>query len=109
MSAARTPDGQAIYNTNGMQANSPYAQYFGHDDADWIYGWQNTFAYKNLSLSFSVDGRLGGLIYSTTSKNVVRRISPQYRQPNTVMMPMPVRIPILDQAWWLNRGTVHIR
>jgi TonB-linked SusC/RagA family outer membrane protein len=70
MSAARTPDGQAIYNTNGMQATSPYAQYFGNDDPDWIYGWQNTFTYKNLSLSLSVDGRLGGLIYSTTNQKM---------------------------------------
>jgi TonB-linked SusC/RagA family outer membrane protein len=70
ISASRAPDGQAIYNSNGMQATDPYAQFFGHSDADWIYGWQNTFTYKNLSLSFSVDGRLGGLIYSTTNQKM---------------------------------------
>jgi TonB-linked SusC/RagA family outer membrane protein len=67
---SRAPDGQAIYNTNGMQAYEPYAQFFGHDDPDWIYGWQNTFAYKNISLSISVDGRIGGLIYSTTNQKM---------------------------------------
>jgi TonB-linked SusC/RagA family outer membrane protein len=67
---SRAPDGQAIYNTNGMQAYDPYAQFYGHDDPDWIYGWQNTFTYKNLSLSFSLDGRLGGLIYSTTNQKM---------------------------------------
>ncbi len=70
ISASRAPDGQAIYNSNGMQATDPYAQFFGYSDADWIYGWQNTFSYKNLSLSFSVDGRLGGLIYSTTNQKM---------------------------------------
>jgi hypothetical protein len=67
---SRTPDGRAIYNANGMQAYEPYAQYFGNDDPDWIYGWQNTFTYKNFSLSFSFDGRLGGLIYSTTNQKM---------------------------------------
>jgi TonB-linked SusC/RagA family outer membrane protein len=67
---SRAPDGQAIYNTNGMQAYDPYGQYFGNRDADWIYGIQNTFSYKNFSLSFSFDGRLGGLIYSTTNQKM---------------------------------------
>lgn len=67
---SRAPDGQAIYNTNGMQAYTPYGQYFGNRDADWIYGMQNTFGYKNFSLSFSFDGRLGGLIYSTTNQKM---------------------------------------
>ena len=67
---SRAPDGQAIYNSNGMQAYTPFGQYFGDRDPDWIYGWQNSFSYKNLSLSFSVDGRLGGLIYSTTNQKM---------------------------------------
>lgn len=67
---SRAPDGQAIYNANGMQAYTPYGQFFGHRDPDWIYGWQNTFTYKNLSLSMSFDGRLGGLIYSTTNQKM---------------------------------------
>lgn len=70
ISDSRAPDGQAIYNSNGMQAYEPYGQYFGESDPDWIYGMQHTFSYKNLSLSFSVDGRLGGLIYSTTNQKM---------------------------------------
>lgn len=64
------PDGQAIYNTNGMQAYDPYSQFFGNSDPDWIYGWQNSFSYKNFTLSMQVDGRLGGLIYSTTNQKM---------------------------------------
>ena len=70
MSASRAPDGQAIYYDNGMQAYEPYGQYFGNSDPDWIYGWQNNFTYKNFSLNVSVDGRLGGLIYSTTNQKM---------------------------------------
>lgn len=67
---SRAPDGQAIYNINGMQAYEPYGQFFGHSAPDWIYGWQNSFNYKNFTLSLSVDGRLGGLIYSTTNQKM---------------------------------------
>jgi hypothetical protein len=67
---ARTPDGKAIYNSNGMQATAEYAQPFGYGAPDWFYGWQNTFSYKNFTLSFSFDGRLGGLIYSTTNQKM---------------------------------------
>jgi len=70
ISDSRTSDGQAIYGSNGMQAYEPYAQSFGYDDAKWIYGWQNTVSYKNFALSISLDGRLGGLIYSTTNQKM---------------------------------------
>ena len=70
ISDARTPDGRAIYNSNGMQATSPYAQPFGNAAPKWMYGLQNTFSYKSFALSFSVDGRLGGLIYSTTNQKM---------------------------------------
>jgi len=63
----RTPDGQTIYGSNGMPLNDPYQRSIGYADANWIYGWQNTFKYKNISLSIAVDGRIGGSIYSTTN------------------------------------------
>lgn len=67
---SQTPDGKAIYNSNGYEAYDPYAHFYGYRDPDWIYGWQNNLTYKNLSLSFSFDGRLGGLIYSTTNQKM---------------------------------------
>ncbi len=70
ISQARTPDGKAIYGTNGMQATAAFAQPYGTAAPKWIYGWQNTFSYKSVSLSVSVDGRLGGLIYSTTNQKM---------------------------------------
>lgn len=65
-----TPDGQPIYNTNGYEAYDPYGHFYGWSDPDWIYGWQNMFSYKDFTLSFSLDGRLGGLIYSTTNQKM---------------------------------------
>ncbi len=62
-----TPRGQVIYGADGNPVVDPYNRSVGYSDPKWIYGWQNTFSYKQFSFSFSVDGRLGGLIYSTTN------------------------------------------
>jgi hypothetical protein len=39
---------------------------YGSAYAKWIAGFSNTFTYKNLSLSFLIDGKWGGKIFSTT-------------------------------------------
>jgi TonB-linked SusC/RagA family outer membrane protein len=67
---SETPKGIPIYNPNGYEAYDSYAHFFGYSNPDWIYGWQNSLTYKNFSLSFSFDGRLGGLIYSTTNQKM---------------------------------------
>jgi hypothetical protein len=53
-----------------MPVGDPYARAVGYSDPKWIYGWQNTFSYKSFTVSFSVDGRLGGLIYSSTNEKM---------------------------------------
>jgi len=67
---SQTPDGTPIYDANGFEAYDPYNHLIGYSDPKWIYGWQNTFTYKNISLSLSFDGRLGGLIYSSTNQKM---------------------------------------
>jgi TonB-linked SusC/RagA family outer membrane protein len=67
---ATTPDGQVIYGSNGLPLSDAYPRAIGYADPKWIYGWQNSFSYKQFTLSFSVDGRLGGLIYSTTNQKM---------------------------------------
>lgn len=65
-----TPKGVPIYYSNGFESYDPYNHLYGYTDPAWIYGWQNSFTYKNLSLSFSFDGRLGGLMYSSTNQKM---------------------------------------
>ncbi len=65
-----TPNGTPIYSSNGFEAYDPYYHAIGNSDPAWIYGWQNTFSYKNFSLNLSFDGRLGGMIYSTTNQKM---------------------------------------
>lgn len=62
----RSPDGQVVYNSNGLPDRPSDIQYIGNAFADWKGGIQNEFGYKNFKFSFLVDGQYGGIIYSQT-------------------------------------------
>ncbi len=63
------PEGQVIYE-NGFPVSDPNARFIGYDEPDLTYGISNTLSYKNMRLSFLFDGRLGGLMYSTTNQKM---------------------------------------
>ena len=52
----------------GYPVVSDYEKQQGYSDPDWIWGWMNTVSYKNFSLSFTIDGRVGGFSYSNTNQ-----------------------------------------
>jgi TonB-linked SusC/RagA family outer membrane protein len=62
----KTPGGQNIIQ-NGTRVVDPFVRNIGYNDADWSFGIQNTFKYKDFTLSISGDGRIGGLISSITN------------------------------------------
>jgi outer membrane receptor protein involved in Fe transport len=62
----KSPGGQYIIE-NGTRVPDPFLRNIGFDDADWVWGLQSTFRYKNWALSVSGDGRIGGKIYSITN------------------------------------------
>jgi TonB-linked SusC/RagA family outer membrane protein len=64
------PSGNIVYGSNGFPLNDTFSRSVGNQDPDWTYGLENTFAYKNLSLRFLVDGRIGGMMYSTTNQKM---------------------------------------
>jgi TonB-linked SusC/RagA family outer membrane protein len=66
----RTPGGQLILDNNGFPIDDPFRRPIGNSSPDWIFGVQNTFSYRNFSLNISVDGRVGGLMYSTTNQKM---------------------------------------
>jgi hypothetical protein len=66
----KDPSGNVIYNTNGFPLADNFQRFVGNQDPDWIYGIENSFSYKNFSLRFLVDGRIGGMIYSTTNQKM---------------------------------------
>ncbi|MBF8963912.1 SusC/RagA family TonB-linked outer membrane protein [Pontibacter sp. FD36] len=62
----RAPDGQIIYNSNGLPARPSEIQYIGNAYADWRGGFMNEVSYKNFRLNVLLDGQYGGIIYSQT-------------------------------------------
>ena len=61
-----TPEG-ADYQipVNGGEQNSDL-KYMGNMNSKWNMGWNNTFRYKNLTLSMLIDFRIGGKVVSMT-------------------------------------------
>ncbi|WP_316734614.1 SusC/RagA family TonB-linked outer membrane protein [Pedobacter aquatilis] len=62
--------GQVIYGSNGFPLNDTFSRFLGYQSPDWTYGIENTFNYKAFTLKFLVDGRLGGMMYSTTNQKM---------------------------------------
>lgn len=60
-------DGNMIHEA-GYPLVSDYSTLHGYSNPDWIWGWVNTVTYKNFTLSFTVDGRVGGIAYSNTNQ-----------------------------------------
>jgi TonB-linked SusC/RagA family outer membrane protein len=76
----KDPDGNIIHN-NGLPLYSSYDSKFGNYDPDWIWGLSNTIRYKNLSLTITADGRVGGIAQTTTEMYMWRAGS----HPNSVV------------------------
>jgi TonB-linked SusC/RagA family outer membrane protein len=51
---------------SGLPVHSAEPQVIGNVLPDWLWGVQNVFKYKDISLSFLFDGRVGGDIFSVT-------------------------------------------
>ena len=62
---AKDSKGNHIFNNGRIQFN-PYNSVYGYSDPDWIWGLSTDVSYKNITLSLSFDGRVGGLTNSMT-------------------------------------------
>lgn len=58
--------GKIVVDGNGLPQRNPASVYLGNQQADALLGITNSFAYKGFNLSFLVDGRFGGKIFSGT-------------------------------------------
>ena len=97
----RTPGGQFIIE-NGSRVPDPFLRNLGFNDADWIFGVQQTFTYKNFSLGISGDGRIGGNILSVTNAEMYWAGT----HPNTVV---PARADAVDGiASYVDPGVVVV-
>ncbi len=64
----RAPDGRIIVDNRGIPIPSNEREVYGDTQYDYTLGLSNTFRYKNASLSFMLDARQGGLLFSRTAR-----------------------------------------
>jgi TonB-linked SusC/RagA family outer membrane protein len=60
-------NGNKLINENGMYIRSDSTVVLGNVNPDFAMSWSNTFSYKRLSLSFMIDARFGGEMFSGTN------------------------------------------
>lgn len=63
----RDPEGRVVVDENGQPQKDPYSRNVGHMEPNVRLGMQNTFRYKDFTLSIDLNGAIGGLIYSQLS------------------------------------------
>jgi len=62
------PDGQRVVQADGTYLKTSQLVPLGSVLPDYLFGFQNTFRYKKLRMSFLIDGRMGGSFFSQTYK-----------------------------------------
>lgn len=62
----RDPNGNIVHNGAGLPIRQDFTTKLGKLTPDLVWGITNTFKYKNFTLSFTIDGRVGGISYSRT-------------------------------------------
>jgi len=75
----RDPDGNIVF-ANGVATRGSVPEYIGNTAPEWKAGLSSTLKYKNIRLSFTLDGQYGGLIFSGT----YNRASWAGTLPNTI-------------------------
>ncbi len=63
----KTPDGRLVYKSNGEPVRSDLYEIIGYGVPDFTGGLENTFTWKGFNLSFLIDFKYGGDIYSGTN------------------------------------------
>lgn len=69
---ARDDKGHIMLNSKGepQMDMSGKLKYVGNMNADWQMGWSNTLTWKEFSLSFLINGRIGGKVVSLTEQRL---------------------------------------
>ena len=65
-----TPGGKLILQDNGFPQEDPFTRMLGYSNPDYVFGVQNSLSFANFNLMVSVDGRVGGKMYSSTNQKM---------------------------------------
>jgi len=68
----KTQDGKVIHDAAGKPLAMQVAQYLGNTNGDFQWSFINKFAYKNVSLSFQIDGNVGGVMVDYMHNKTMR-------------------------------------
>ena len=58
--------GKLVLNNDGLPTSDGNKYYLGNQNAKCNLGWNNSFSWKELTLSFQIDARIGGKMFSGT-------------------------------------------
>lgn len=98
----RSPDGQLVFEGNGAPVQSEEMEVIGNGVPDWTGGINNSFTFMGINLSFLVDFRLGGNLYSGTNLRLTQwglhKQSLQGRAGEEPLTVTGVTQPILDDG-----------
>lgn len=111
--------GQVIVGEDGLPLISTEKSKVGNQNPDWMLGLTNNFSYKGFNLSFLVDFRIGGDLYSATASNlylrgnaagtVVNGDRQNFIVPNTVVQKdgkyVENTVPVTHQNYWERIGS----
>ncbi|AWW32238.1 SusC/RagA family TonB-linked outer membrane protein [Echinicola strongylocentroti] len=84
----KTPEGELIILPSGLPKQTDFAVNQGSTQPNYTLSLQNTFRYKDISLSFLIDGRFGGVTYDRYERDLWRSgshpeaIHPEREQSN---------------------------
>lgn len=108
--------GRNLVNANGLPIASSSLELLGNANPDWLGGWSNSFFIGDLSLSFLIDARIGGQVYSQTSasldSNGVSERTLLYRESGVTLDATNTdtnsanNVPITSQQYWQSFSTI---
>lgn len=111
--------GKIIVGEDGLPLITTGKSKVGNQSPDWMLGWTNSFSYKGFNLSFLVDFRIGGDLYSATASNlytrgnaagtVVNGERQDFIVPNSIVQTpngyTENKVPVTHQNYWERIGS----
>lgn len=91
---------------------SEYNRYLGNSNAKFNFGWNNTLSYKDFSLYFLIDGKVGGKVISLTQAEMdfagLSERSAEARLVNDGMVTLPDGQQITARNYYETVGGAHL-
>lgn len=63
-------EGNIVHGADGLPVSLNELGFMGYSTPDWIWGFSNSFKYKEFTLDISFDGCVGGVIYNRTEQSM---------------------------------------